>query len=425
MISRETFIEYLNRALYHLYEPDRLGQNPLAALLGVANRPDTFAVLQRILTEGIQALEPGADEPPASPAWQVYEPLFYRYVQQLDQEQVARQLGMSVRHLRRKEHAAVEALAAWLWQQYPLEGECAAQSERAMANTLNSSPSIAQELAWLRDSPPERPADLAQLLPDTLTVARPLALRHGVRLTLAAGDALPAIPVHEIALSQLLLNLLSMAIPCVEGGEVTLIVSARPEEVEVHIRGQRRLPPTPSQGNRITTAPPEEQSQCGADGSLDVAVQLAQLCSARLTVADTREGFAARLALPTLGQIVVLVIDDNADMLQLVRRFAVGTRYQVVTTQDPGDALVLAERLRPQIIVVDVMMPRIDGWRLLTQLRQQLWSEQCAFIVCTILPQQEMALTLGADAFLQKPITRTTLLGVLDRQIEPMAQESR
>ena len=114
MMTNEQFLGALRGALNHLYEPDRLRQSPLAALFDVANRLDTFSALQRILTEAIESLEPEANEPPQSHAWEIYEPLFYRYVQQLDQRQVAKQLGMSVRHLRRKEHAALEVLASRL-----------------------------------------------------------------------------------------------------------------------------------------------------------------------------------------------------------------------------------------------------------------------------------------------------------------------
>ena len=83
MLTNEDFLRHLHRALHHLYEPDRLRQNPLASLFGVANRLDTFSALQRILTEAIDSLEPQGDEPPQSPAWEIYEPLYYRYVPQL------------------------------------------------------------------------------------------------------------------------------------------------------------------------------------------------------------------------------------------------------------------------------------------------------------------------------------------------------
>ncbi len=105
MLTRQEFLTHLRQALNHLYEPDRLRQNPLVALFGVANRPDAFSAMQNILIEAIEALDPRSDEPRQSQAWELRELLSYHYLQQMTQQQVARQLGMSVRDLRRKEHA--------------------------------------------------------------------------------------------------------------------------------------------------------------------------------------------------------------------------------------------------------------------------------------------------------------------------------
>src|SRR5215470_7312748 len=121
MMTKEEFIDQLRNDLSYLYNPERLRQSPLAALFGVAKRFDTASALQRILIEAVNSLEPAADDPHQSPAWQIYEPLYYRYVEQLSPEEVADQMAISVRHLRRKQQSAVEALADVLWAQYDLK----------------------------------------------------------------------------------------------------------------------------------------------------------------------------------------------------------------------------------------------------------------------------------------------------------------
>src|SRR5215470_13918348 len=121
MMTKEEFIDQLRNDLSHLYNPERLRQSPLAVLFGVAKRFDTAPALQRILIEAVNSLEPSVDEPHQSPAWQIYEPLYYRYVEQLSPEEVADQMAISVRHLRRKQQVAVEALADVLWAQYDLK----------------------------------------------------------------------------------------------------------------------------------------------------------------------------------------------------------------------------------------------------------------------------------------------------------------
>jgi CheY-like chemotaxis protein len=255
------------------------------------------------------------------------------------------------------------------------------------------------------------------VLPQVVHLAEALAFQHRVRLELQMAEGLPLLPVHEVALSQALLNLLGAVIPCVSCGGVS--VSARRLSAEVEIRIEGTKPPADPR-SALRQPVPAADVRC-----LDLAQQLVQLCKGRLTLASHDSGLMAVLTIPGLEQIPVLVIDDNADTLQLLRRYAVGTRYNVVTVQDPAQALSLAESLHPKIIVLDVMMPRIDGWRVLAGLRQHPPTERIPIVVCTILPQEEMAFALGASGFVQKPVTRQAFLSALDRQVALMETESR
>jgi CheY-like chemotaxis protein len=139
---------------------------------------------------------------------------------------------------------------------------------------------------------------------------------------------------------------------------------------------------------------------------------------------DPLTPFAATVVLPAAEQVPVLVIDDNADTLHLIERYLVSTRYLFVGTSDPDQALALAEQTAPRIIVLDVMLPGIDGWELLGRLREHPQTRDSPILVCTILPQEHLALTLGAAGFLRKPVNRTTLLLALDRQLQPQGRES-
>jgi CheY-like chemotaxis protein len=64
-----------------------------------------------------------------------------------------------------------------------------------------------------------------------------------------------------------------------------------------------------------------------------------------------------------------------------------------------------------------VMMPNVDGWELLGRLRQHPSTADIPVLVCTILPQETLALSLGASAFVRKPITRQVFLSALDHQL--------
>jgi CheY-like chemotaxis protein len=376
----------------------------------VADRFDTPATLRRILTDAIETLKPKADDPPRSHSRRVYDLLLYRYVQQFSQQEVANQLGMSVRHLRREQRAALETLAYRLWEQFDLETRLHEGATRDIAS-WDAVPRPAEglvvneDLAWLKDVPPERPTDLTQTLPAVLDLIRPLAVQHDVGLETTLADALPNLAVHPVALRQTLLNLLSVAVRRAEGEKIH--VSATPLRWKVEIRVECT--------EASTVAKPISDDE---EASLNMARRLADLCGGRLNLLTGTGVFDAALTLPALEQLPVLVIDDNADTLQLLQRYAAGTRYRLIVTQDPEQAISLAEEFSPQIILVDVMMPQIDGWEVLGKLKQHPLTSHIPIVVHTILAQEELALSLGASALLRKPVTRQEFRAVLD-QIAP------
>jgi CheY-like chemotaxis protein len=126
------------------------------------------------------------------------------------------------------------------------------------------------------------------------------------------------------------------------------------------------------------------------------------------------ETFVARLSIPAAEEVPVLFVDDNADALQLFERYLMGTRYRFVGAQDAGQAMAAAAAFKPCAILLDVMMPKQDGWALLHYLREHPDTSNLPVIVATILPQEQLALTLGAAGFLRKPISRMDLLTALE-----------
>jgi CheY-like chemotaxis protein len=382
---------------------DALRHNPLCALFGVSDRLDAPAALQRLLVEAIEALEPDDSEPAHARSWRIYDLLFYRYVQQLSQQEVADQLGIGVRHERRERAAALETLAYHLWAQHGLEEKAhqlagvGVEEEYSPAGAAD----LNAELAWLRSAPLQEPTDLAEALSATLTLVQPLAAQRRVTLEATLPDRLPGVAVHPVALNELLLNVLTVAIHQASGGRVRVSVECSAVDVQARIYG--------TSGSGL-----QPRSQDDA-ASLDIVHRLADLAGGRLFLTADGPGFDAALTVPLFEQVPVLALDDNVDTLRLLERYTVGTRYRLHSTTDPAQVLALAEKLSPGIIVLDLMMPQIDGWQLLGQLREHPSTRHIPIVVCTILAQQELALTLGASGFVKKPIKRPVFLAALDR----------
>jgi CheY-like chemotaxis protein len=412
MLTRDQFQKHLRDALNHLHDPDRLCKSPLAPLFGAASSPDAYSALQQILTEAIASLEPKANVPSSSRAWRIYDLLSCRYVQELNVAVVAEQLGVSVRHLRREQNAALDALSYRLWEQFDLEkGLDKKAGTGPPAPGTEAGPSVDQELAWLREIPPEHPADLDQVLSSVLDLARPLAEQHDVHLETIPIDALPELAVYPIIASQAVLNLLSVVILWASGGRVRVSVKPLRWEVEVVVEGLRHQP--------------DPQTISHDAAGLDMVRRLADLCGGKVRLVADEDAIRATLTLPALERLPVLVIDDNADTLQLLQRYTAGTRYHLIGTQDPEQALTLAEAFSPQIVVLDVMMPQVDGWKVLARLRQNPLTDHIPIVVCTILPQEPLALSLGAAGFVRKPLTRQAFLAALDHQMTLVGPGSR
>jgi CheY-like chemotaxis protein len=412
--AHEEFTKTLREALSHLHHADRLRSSPLVSLFGVANRFDAPSILRRILVDAVKSFEPDPDEPPQSRAWRIYDSLFCCYVQQLSQRVVADQLGLSSRQLRREQRAALEALAYRLCEQYDLGARLgeSESTEGSPSQDASKIPNVAEELAWLNDMPPNQSVNLGETLRSTLDLTRPLATQYNVAIQSETGKQQTCVAVHPVALSQMLLNLLSASIPKASSSDVSISVRATVREAEVVV-----------QCSKHPVDPRSAACQDQAD-SLDLAEKLAELSRCELAVAESDETFVAKLRLPLLEELTVLAIDDNEDTLQLLQRYVSNTRYRLVGASDPDQAQTLATQHTPQIIVLDVMMPQVDGWRVLGRLRLHPLTEHIPILVCTISPQEALALSLGASAFLRKPVTRQAFLNALD-QVALAASTSR
>ncbi len=407
MLAKAEFNDAVHDALVHLYDVHGLQTNSLCELLGLASNPEAALILRRKLIAAVKALEPDKSVPVDSESWRIYEILLCRYVQQCTQDEVAFQLGLSVRHLRRLEKEAVLAFCDHFAVQVGLDLAQMDPSGRDIHNSSEVS-ELRGELANLRTLHAEAHANWDQILPAILELARPLATKHAVRLESCTAEGLPSLAVHTMVLRQVVLSLLAIAIRRSSGGSVSIEAVSKEDHVEIHIRGSGFLPLM-------------EQD----DSSLKVVYRLVNTFGGDLTIHMQEPAFAACLTIPRFEPITVLVIDDNADAIAVMQRYASDSRYRIVGTSDPAQVMSQISDVCPKIIVLDVMMPALDGWELLGRLRQHPLTRDIPVVVCTILAEEELALSLGADAFVSKPISREAFLRILDQQVEALDSGQR
>jgi len=113
----------------------------------------------------------------------------------------------------------------------------------------------------------------------------------------------------------------------------------------------------------------------------------------------------------------ILIADDYEDNLELLRLLLVAADYQVIEARNGAECLKLARQMRPDLIMVDLSMPVLDGWEMFQALRAD---ERTASILCIAVTahgdtDRDRALRAGFNAYLSKPFRGAELLETVAR----------
>jgi CheY-like chemotaxis protein len=106
---------------------------------------------------------------------------------------------------------------------------------------------------------------------------------------------------------------------------------------------------------------------------------------------------------------LVMIVDDDPNARDLLATTVRREGYRVIEATDGATALTLAHEWHPDIITLDVLMPRMDGWAVLTALKSDLELAETPIVIVTVLEDRGIAISLGAAEFLTKPIDRARL----------------
>jgi CheY-like chemotaxis protein len=121
---------------------------------------------------------------------------------------------------------------------------------------------------------------------------------------------------------------------------------------------------------------------------------------------------------------VVLVIDDDPAVRELMQRSLSKDGFRVEVAADGRIGLEMAKRLKPAVITLDVMMPSMDGWVVLTALKADPGTADIPVVMLTIVDDKSMGFALGAADYFTKPIDWQRLAGVLHKYRKPAASQT-
>ena len=382
--------EEVREALGALYDNVVLAECPLARrfpeMAALSDVTDRALRLRAVLLEAIEALRPVRRAAFGSREARACDVLTLRYVERLDIADMMEELAIGrrqvFRDLSQAEERLAQILAAWAG------GSRQGTEPREQRDTLSS------ELAVLASQPGE--VNLRQLTEEAMALVRPLAEELGVSPRCEWQHDEVAVIADRSILKQLTVQLLSGALQSSSRSEIRLSATLAEGSVRLVLLSW------PKPGHPYYAKLAEMQ-------------HIAQHEGMGLEVKSTESICEVSLVLKRQRPVSVMVVEDNPGAVELYRRYLGGGAWRVSHLPDPRLAFEVARREQPDVVVLDVMMPKMDGWSVLQALRQRPETRGIPILLCSVVEDEELGRVLGATEWLKKPVAQGDFLAALNR----------
>jgi signal transduction histidine kinase/DNA-binding response OmpR family regulator len=285
--------------------------------------------------------------------------------------------------------------------------------------------------------------DVQSMVRDVVTTIHPLVEKNRNTLEVTYADELGPMRADLTKVRQILFNLLSNASKFTQQGRITLAVTRR--DAWVHFRvTDTGIGMSTEQMEKLfqdfTQVDASTTRKYGGTGlGLAISRRFCRMMGGEI-VAQSSLGAGATFECQLPAIVVsapvdpvpaadvgvpdraadgsrrpVLVIDDDPIVHDLLTRLLVKEGLQVVSAFNGAEGIRLAEKVRPAAITLDVMMPGLDGWAVLTALKGNPDLAEIPIIVVTITDDKNMGYALGAADYLTKPIEPARLTAILKK----------
>jgi PAS domain S-box-containing protein len=289
--------------------------------------------------------------------------------------------------------------------------------------------------------------DVSQMVHDVAATVQPLVQKRSNKLELRCPTASGSMQADLTKVRQILFNLLSNAAKFTERGTVAVDVERREvdgvESIVVRVT-DTGIGMTPAQLTKLfqpfTQADASTTRKYGGTGlGLAISKRFSEIMGGEITAeSEPGKGSVFTLRLPSRvakpvtaesgkadervttgaaagGAPTVLVIDDEPSVHELMSRALAAEGIRVATALDGEAGLRVAREIHPCLIFLDVLMPKMDGWAVLTALKADPHLADIPVVMLTITSDKDMGFLLGASEFLTKPIDRDRLGSLIKR----------
>ncbi|MCY3781660.1 MAG: response regulator [Chloroflexi bacterium] len=338
----EDYLKQVKEILDHLYDYPYLQNHAWARpFLDEGLTPQQAGQqLRRRFVDAIDTLNPDRVIFFREPEARLYNLLHLYYVEGFSIVELTDELNLSRRQIYRDLKRGQHTVAKLLYAQ-----DEAPTKTSEPATSLSDVTSLEQELSQLQYN--FHLVDMCQLMRDAINSVMPLCRQKDIQFRSSVPSRAIHISTDKAIAEQVLVNILSQ-----------IIVQIAPASIDVSLQENEDKPVI-----AVAYAPVSAQ-----DIDFSALSQLTKQLdwSVRHSTQAERETVSI---LPRAGAHTIMVIDDNQALLQLLQRYLSNHRCQVLTVPNGEKGWALLQEAMPDALIMDVMMPELDGWELLQRIR--------------------------------------------------------
>ena len=277
--------------------------------------------------------------------------------------------------------------------------------------------------------------NVSDLLTQIKNISQSLSNKNNNDISYELEEHITSMKGDETRLRQCVINLVGNAVKFTENGKINVSIKSDHESEEGLIISvsDTGIGMTEEQRMKIfedfAQADDETTAKFGGTGlGLSITRNLVTMMQGTVEVTSTlNEGSTFTINIPRylepkesisediIGDSgpLVLIIDDDLNIHDLAGRILSQNGYRTISSTAGIRGLELAKENKPDLILLDIMMPEKDGWEVLKELRQDELLSDIPVLVTSVLEEQKTAEALGARAYISKPFDRQSLLDTI------------
>ncbi len=384
----EEFENLVKDALANMYDFAAMETHPLvntSFFSTVAFKGSKGEFLRDVLIESIQSFKPsGIDYDLFSNEWRAYIILNQRYVENISTQDLAKMLLLGERQIRRSQKKAVQAVAAQLWDRFSIKNQDQVASSPPSTFVLN----------------PEM-INLDQVVTGILKLLNSRFEQEKVKIAFKPSENEHIVYSDRIILRQIVIGIINLLLQKDTLHDIEFEIQDSEDAVCLRITA----PNLQLEKNDVITHLKDQENS--------VTEWVSEL-NLELNETNTAQAFHIDVIFKKQEKKLILIVDDQEPALRMYQRYLSKSKYKIYGLSKATKVLSKAVELKPALILLDIMMPKVDGWEILQSLRLNEKTKHIPIIVCSAWGEPELAKSLGANHFLRKPIVQRELLEVLE-----------